>query len=711
VPKRARRALSPSIGSRVGYRIDRFLGLHPAVQVAFVVGIALMLAGAFGFAIFFLDRHGGAPATSQPSAPWTPSSGRVASPAEGLWWAVTRMVDGGTVASDTGALHQLFGLGVTLVGLVAVAVLTGSFASSFSERLRDLRRGTLPVFEEGHVVFLGWNVHGGVILRELALSGMRATLVILADHPREDIEETVREHLERRAHHLDVVVRRGDPTTTAGVRRAAVQKARAVVILPEVPSAAASPAKLESALALGPGACLDRFALRSLLAVRRVLGDRQTPVSVPVLVDVATPRGAELARLCDDAPDTVVVDGHGVSARLLAQAVRQEGAFEVMRQLLSLDARSVFVHDAASFAGKTFDEAHAAIDDGVLIGLADGDTARLSPDGAHLIGEGEKLLVFSDTSRAPRLAGAGAPASPDEPRESIRPPSVKPAVLDVLVLRYRPELAEILRFLDEHGESRVTVMVRAVEVPRVTDALSALSLPRTAVEVMAGDPIEGASIERALAIPRDVALLLAPDVSPAEAADADADQIISLLHLRRAGACAPRAVLEIRSQESKRLTHRVAGREDFLIKRETVGMLLAQELHAICRERACSDDRAGAWVGPVYNAVLEAVGPSLELRPLASYARGEAKPSFGKLLAVARRRGQVAIGVAEDDKPPLLLPPREARFDAARARLVVIHARACVAGEGEAQRRAADAQPGYGTTKSVVEKRPSGSIH
>ena len=372
------------------------------------------------------------------------------------------------------------------------------------------------------------------------------------------------------------------------------------------------------------------------------------------------------------------------------------------------------MHPAAGFAGKTFDEAHAAIDDGVLIGLARGDMARLSPDGASLIDADDKLLVFSDTSRAPGLASPttrGAFTTLDEPPESIRPPSVRSSVIAVLVLRYRPELAEILRFLDEHGESRVTVMVRAAEVGRITEALSALSLARTAIEVVAGDPIEGAAIERALAVPRDVALLPAPDVSPAEAADADADQIISLLHLRSAGARAPRAVLEIRSQESKRLTRRVAGREDFLIKRETVGMLLAQELHAICRERECAGDRAGAWVGPVYNAVLEAIGPSLELRPLASYARGEARPSFGALLAMARRRGQVAIGVAEEGKPPYLLPSRRARFDASRARLVVIHARACVAGEGEARRSLAESSPGYPTTKSVVEKRPSGSIH
>src|SRR5207247_941724 len=119
---------------------------------------------------------------------------------QGLWWAITRMLDGGTVASDSGPRRQIFGIGVTLIGTIAVAILTGSFASSFSDRLNALRRGALPVFEKGHVVFLGWNSHGSVILRELAVSGIRATLVIVADHERDLLEESVREQLEGRAH-------------------------------------------------------------------------------------------------------------------------------------------------------------------------------------------------------------------------------------------------------------------------------------------------------------------------------------------------------------------------------------------------------------------------------------------------------------------------------------------------------------------------------
>jgi hypothetical protein len=186
-------------------------------------------------------------------------------------------------------------------------------------------------------------------------------------------------------------------------------------------------------------------------------------------------------------------------------------------------------------------------------------------------------------------------------------------------------------------------MVPPTQVPEVREALEDVALERTRVEVIAGDPLDGPTVDRLLAeAPRDVAVLLAPEVSAAEIAEADADQLITLLHLRRGGGSALRTVMEIRSEETRLLTRPVPRLEDFLIKRETVGMLLAQELHAICLERP------GAWVGPIYHSILEAIGPSVELQPMVAYAGGERTPSFARIAAAARRRGQVAIGVAEE---------------------------------------------------------------
>ena len=633
MPRVSRRSPDQSLTNRLGYRIDRFLGLHPAVQLAAVLGIALVLAFLFGCTIFALD------------APARGDSGGVGSLTEGIWWAITRLLDGGTVASDghTGFLRQVFGLGVTLLGLVAVTVLTGAFASSFSDRLSGIRRGSLPVFERGHVLLLGWNAHAGVIVRELGRTGERMRLVIVADKDRETIEESVREQLLGRKHRLDVVVRHGDPATVAAVRKAAARRARAVVILPDSDI----------------GHCHDRAALRSLLALERVLGDRgERP---HIIVEVASQSGREMVNLCEGVGrNVVIVEAHGVNARIVAQSVRQRGAFGVARAILSLDALSIYHYPPELFTGLTFDDAHASIRSGVLVGLLRGGAPVLSPPGDEVIGVEDQLLVFSDQDVKPRLAGV-----PDRrARSSFASVSIEPLpLLRLLVLRVRPGLVRILELLDARGHVKVTLLAPEKEIEGARAAVHLATLRRTVIDFVIGDPLDGSTIDRVLAEPHDAALLLAPDVAASFAAEADADQLISLLQLRRRsneGRSPAHAVVEVRSPEA-RLPRDAHRQDDFILSREVVGMMLAREIYGI-----------GVRGSSIYHEVLDAINPSVELRPLALYASGEVEPTFAELCAAARRRGEVAIGVADEKGQARLLPRFGERFLAQKTHLVVL---------------------------------------
>jgi Castor and Pollux protein voltage-gated ion channel component len=634
VPLVPRRSPDQSLTNRLGYRIDRFLGLHPAVQLAAVLNVAVVLAFLFGCTIYLLD------------APGDVEGGGVRSLTEGFWWAITRLLDGGTVASDgrTGFVRQVFAIGVTLLGLVAVTVLTGAFASSFSDRLSAIRRGSLPVFERGHVLLLGWNAHAGVIVRELGRTGTRMRLVIVADRDRDTIEESVREQLLGWKHRLDVVVRHGDPATVAAVRKAAARRARAVVILPDS----------------DVGHCHDRAALRSLLALERVLGDR---VDRPhIIVEVASQSGREMVRLCEGAGrDVVVVEAHGVNARVLAQSVRQRGAFGVARAILSLDSLSIYHYPPALFTGLTFDDAHASIRSGILVGLLREGAAVLSPPGGEVIGPSDQLLVFSDQDVRPRIAGV-----PDRrSRPSLVPiHAPPPALLRLLILRVRPGLVEILELLDARGPVQATLLAPADEIAHAHEAVRLATLHRTTINFVVGDPLDGPTIDRVLAEPHDTALLLAPDVAASFAAEADADQLISLLQLRRRRAekmgAPSHAVVEVRSPEA-RLPRNGGHVDDFILSREVVGMLLAREIYGI-----------GVRGSSIYHEVLDAVNPSVELRPLSLYAPGEAEITFAELALAARRRGEVAIGIADEKGQPRLLPDFGDRFHTKKAHLVVL---------------------------------------
>lgn len=646
------RPKSGGLAERVGYRLDRFLALHPLVQLAAVLVWATALALLFAGASLLVSGE--------------PDAGMRG----GLWWAITHMLDGGTVSADQGFLRRFLGVGVTLVGMVLVAIVTGAFASSFADRLRDIRRGTSIIFERGHVLLLGFGARGDVVLRELAASGARLTVVIVTAQAREIVEEQIRDGLSNVRHRLKVIIRRADPQTTGGVRGASASRARAIAILPDVEGEAGFP----GAAAPGSGpAAEDLVVLRTLLAARRALGVRR----VPLIVEVTGENGRELVHLTGKHADLTLVQEGDIGTHLLVHSVRQPGVLDIVREILSLDARSVYIHPATAFAGRTFDEAHSSLTGGILVGLLRHRERLLSPPGGTLIEAADRLLVLADDSAEPgrgaRLpAFAGASPSPPE-RASSGP-------LHVLVIGYRRGLDRVLRALRAHLVTNVTLLVQPGRGRDAAAALAACGLPAGSGSVIEGDTTSEAVLSRALAGKPARFLLLARDDAsgaPGAPGERDVDQLLTLLSLRHVHGGAhleTPAIVEIHDPETERLVGTTAT-TDFILLREIVGRLLAQEIHAICL-----DETAGAWLGDALHLLLEEIGTRVWLDALPAYLPGAHEPTFGEVMAAARARGEVAIGVRPAGSRARLLPERGERFEARGAQVVVL---------GRPERRAA----------------------
>ena len=121
-------------------------------------------------------------------------------------------------------------------------------------------------------------------------------------------------------------------------------------------------------------------------------------------------------------------------------------------------------------------------------------------------------------------------------------------------------------------------------------------------------------------------------------------------------------------RDEKRIAAGLNGAGDFILAREMVGMLLAQEVYVICREH-----KSAPWLGSVYHEILHAASAEMRLRPVPPYAEGQDRPSFAHLAASARARGEIAMGVVEAGLRPYLLPRREEGFEASEdSRLVVL---------------------------------------
>ena len=111
---------------------------------------------------------------------------------QGLWWAVVTVttVGYGDFAPRT-VPGRVLGMAVMASGIVLVSTITGSLASVLIERRFKKRRGMLPVMIKGHIVILGWNGHGPVLVRQLLSHGdlTQAELVLVAEMEPSAFEE------------------------------------------------------------------------------------------------------------------------------------------------------------------------------------------------------------------------------------------------------------------------------------------------------------------------------------------------------------------------------------------------------------------------------------------------------------------------------------------------------------------------------------------
>lgn len=111
---------------------------------------------------------------------------------EGLWWAVVTVttVGYGDFAPKT-PFGRVVGMALMASGVVLVSTITGSLASILVERRFRKRRGMLPVMITNHIVILGWNSHGEVLVRQLRRHGdlTQAEMVLVGDMEPSAFEE------------------------------------------------------------------------------------------------------------------------------------------------------------------------------------------------------------------------------------------------------------------------------------------------------------------------------------------------------------------------------------------------------------------------------------------------------------------------------------------------------------------------------------------
>ena len=184
--------------------------------------------------------------------------------------------------------------------------------------------------------------------REIARSGQRCTLVVLAPEDKDRIDVALRPARRVPGHRLHTVVRTGDPRNEQALLRVAAHAARAIIVIP--------PASLKDDESV-------QWTLSTLLAMRRVAEEGFAGGSSSRR---ATPRPGKLLSLAGERGcagegqlELDIITSDEVVASILAASTRQDGLYFVLRHLLAFDGCEFYVEPVPeSLAGRSFDEAH-----------------------------------------------------------------------------------------------------------------------------------------------------------------------------------------------------------------------------------------------------------------------------------------------------------------------------------------------------------------
>jgi spore maturation protein SpmA len=622
----------------VRYRLDRVIARGPRMLLFlhFVVSAVVLLVTAiiaWRFTLFETKGRG---------LIWT------------LWFNTVLALDPGTAADvkDDGT-HQLVSvIVVAVIGLIIVGSLIALIHNAVEHRVEQMRKGTVPVTETGHVVVIGWSRQTFLVVRNLLADRPHTRIVILADRGRVEMEDELRARLRRPPKH-----RAGDseakPVSPAELRRIICRTGN-----PIDPEALriVSPETASSIIVVSPDVeHPDAHVVKILLALVEDLSNGQR--HVPIVAQLLHSKNLKVAEEATNEHASVIATS-GLVARALVQASRQSGLTEIINDLVSPGKNDVHFlpqgrHDQQRFGDvlNRFQEAcvvgiyEAPTDEGMIAARR---SLKLNPDPETILKDTHGLVVISRREGEPEAA-AGQFLEGDAISVGT---TITRGPERTLILGWSQKVRRIVKELCAYAEPGSSIRIVADNC-RQGDAFDITDGPmQVAVVIDRGDPTDRHHLDDLdLATYHHVIVVACSD--DYETQYADARTIMTLLHLRDIARTMPNpftVAAEILDASNRSLACVAIDDRVTIIDDEFVGLMLT---------RIAADSRLYAIIADLFDSE----GSEIYFKPACEYVAAGRRVTFATIVEAARRRGETAIGVQQKSCAAELNPSKSATFE------------------------------------------------
>jgi voltage-gated potassium channel Kch len=533
---------------------------------------------------------------------------------EAFWQSLLRVIDPGTMASDSGWLLRIVALLVTLSGIFLASSLIGIVATGIDQKIGELRKGRSFVVEKGHTLVLGWSPRLFAIVSEIVEANSnqpRACIAILAGRDKVEMEDELRARVGD-TRNTRIVCRRGDPTNPLDLEIVNAGAARSVIVLGNEDDDG------------------DAEAVKSVLAV--MARDPELE-QAHVVVELNDDRNAEVLRE-NSSGRVVPVQSAAVIAGVTAQACRQTGLSAVYQELLDFEGDEIYFQRVPELEGHAFADALLGFEESAVLGIASAaGEVRLNPPMDTAFAPGDSVIAISEDDDTVVFRGfQGADATAPVALDGLRGPQAE-ALLIVGWNSLGPRVLEELDQFVAPGSSVEVLVDEGLVDDNLLDPEGTVALHTTNLGVEFVPTKGDLELVTRTATSRSYDhIILLGYRSGVTAAEADARTLLTLLQLHRCldrSSGSPRIVAELLDSRDVELG-RVTAADDLIVSDVLSSLAMAQ-----LSERPELD--------AVFRDLFDAEGSSITLKPAAAYLDGGSHV-FASYVVAASARDEIALG-------------------------------------------------------------------
>ena len=584
---------------KIRYRFDNLMSRGPIAMIALLAILSLLVVAIAGAVIwlFHISPEGAEPMNF----------------AEGTWQSLMRTLDSGTMGGDTGWAFRIVAFLVTLGGIFIISTLIGVLGTGIEGNLEELRKGKSFVIEQNHTLILGWSSKIFTIISELVIANENSKnprIVVLADMDKVEMEDGIRDRV-KDLKNTRVICRKGNPYDLVDLSIANPHASKSIIVLaPEDGNA-------------------DPLTIKTILAITNNPNRREAPYHI--VAEIKDEKNLEVAQMVGKDEVELVLSDYFIG-RIMVQTSRQSGLSIVYTELMDFEGAEIYFKEEKELVGKTYGASILSYEDSSVMGLqfANG-SVKINPPMEYEIKKGDKIIAITEDDDTMVLLKEKSNLISED--AIVDADSGKVSSERILILGWNKRALVIIPEMDKYvGPGSYMKIVSTFDndkeyIQEIAKKLKNIKLEFHHADTTARSVIDDLDITSF----NSVQLLCYKEQMDMQ--DADAQTLISLLHIRRIMDETGKdmkivsEMLDLRNRELAEVTKA----DDFIVSDNLISLLMSQ----------VSENK---FLMSVFEDIFNAQGSEIYLKPMSDFIKLGQKIDFYTVMESAKRKGQTAIG-------------------------------------------------------------------